>query len=186
MPDRSKYELDFRPANYKPIEDSEVVQNLQKQVQIEKSKVDPQALGGLYLPELGDDEVEIARISLKSTTGDVISVLARSESDKYHYCVVDEYESEFIIKPEYSSMPLSMGELIELIDTVRMMVYEPPLVGLTSCFRNMHLDGIDKVSEKEVLALIDFVHVRSDYYPQLEAWYIDEAREWAETTALHN
>lgn len=186
MPDRSKYDLDFQPANYKPLEDSEVVQNLQKQVQIEKSKVDPQALGGLYLPELADNEVEIASISLDSTTGDVISVLARFEEDNYHYRVVDEYESEFIIKPEYSPMPLSMGELIELIDTVKMMVDEPPLVGLTSCFRNRHLVGIDEVSEEEVLALIDFVHVRSDYYSQLEAWYIDEAREWAKTIAMHN
>ena len=40
-------------------------------------RIHPAMMGGEYLPGLADDEVEIARLSMKSTTADQISIRAR-------------------------------------------------------------------------------------------------------------
>jgi hypothetical protein len=44
-------------------------------------RIHPSFMGGAYLPELLPTEVEIARIELKSTTSDVISIRARHGTD---------------------------------------------------------------------------------------------------------
>jgi hypothetical protein len=54
-------------------------------------RIHPALMGGEYLPELDTTEIEIARISIESTTGDVTSVCARRGNGCIHYRVVDEY-----------------------------------------------------------------------------------------------
>jgi len=49
----------------------------------------PSFMGVEYLPDLYEDEVEIARVELRSTTGDVISIRARPEGNGVAYRVVD-------------------------------------------------------------------------------------------------
>jgi len=51
----------------------------------------PMFMGGNYLPDTEDGEVEIARISIQSTTYDVTCVYARPVDGVIHYRVVDEY-----------------------------------------------------------------------------------------------
>jgi len=53
-------------------------------------RMHPMFMGGHYLPDLEFGEVEIARICLRSVTGDVISVYARTEQGVIHYRVVDD------------------------------------------------------------------------------------------------
>lgn len=83
----------------------------------------PSHLGGEFLPDLDDSEVAIARVELDSVTGDSYEVRARRASDgRIHYRVVDEYwddGSRFDVEPEASDEPLTLGQLIELIDTAR-------------------------------------------------------------------
>jgi prepilin-type N-terminal cleavage/methylation domain-containing protein len=50
--------------------------------------VGPWCMGGEYLPELGEGETEIARISLASTTSDQISVRARNDGELIRYRIV--------------------------------------------------------------------------------------------------
>ena len=50
----------------------------------------PMFMGGNYLPDTEDGEVEIARISIESTTCDVTCVCARPDGGAIHYRVVDE------------------------------------------------------------------------------------------------
>ena len=54
----------------------------------------PSLMGGEYLPDKVKGEVEIARITLNSTTQDVISLCARSRKNGIFYRVVDEYDGE--------------------------------------------------------------------------------------------
>src|SRR5437899_1838208 len=54
-------------------------------------RIHPMLMGGEYLPPLQEGEVEIARISLRSTTADQISVRALRTSDGISYSIVDEY-----------------------------------------------------------------------------------------------
>src|ERR1039457_2907479 len=55
-------------------------------------RLHPSNMGGEYLPPLRKDEVEIARISLESTTADQISVRARRVREQIRYRIVDEYK----------------------------------------------------------------------------------------------
>jgi hypothetical protein len=48
-------------------------------------------MGGNYLPDTEDGEVEIGRISIKSTTYDVTCVYARPVEAGIHYRAIDEY-----------------------------------------------------------------------------------------------
>ena len=51
----------------------------------------PSGMGGEYLPDLAAQEVEIARITIASTTQDVTCVFARQAGDTIALRVVDEY-----------------------------------------------------------------------------------------------
>ena len=58
--------------------------------------VHPMFMGGNYLPDTDDGEVEIARISIRSTTFDVTSVYAKPVDGAIHYRVVDEYGGGYL------------------------------------------------------------------------------------------
>lgn len=137
-------------------------------------RIHPHFLGGEFLPEYFPGEVEIARIVLQSTTMDVISVRARpSEDGRIGYRVVDEYETEFETGTDSSAAPLSMAELIALIDGVHWGEEEPE-VGLTDSYRELNLRDSDMSPED----LVGFVTVTSEFYPELERYYEEQAEEW--------
>ena len=48
-------------------------------------------MGGEYLPDLEEGELEMARLSLRSVTADVISIRLRRTEDGFVYRIVDEY-----------------------------------------------------------------------------------------------
>ena len=57
-------------------------------------RIHPAFMGGEYLPDLQHNEVEIARITIASTTQDVTSVYARRGKNRIRYRVVDEYDGD--------------------------------------------------------------------------------------------
>lgn len=76
-------------------------------------RIHPAFMGGEYLPDMLEQEIEIARISIHSTTSDVTSVYARRGPTGIRYRVVDEYEGGTLTgdSERTSSAPLSLGEL---------------------------------------------------------------------------
>ena len=76
-------------------------------------RIHPAFMGGEYLPDLDETEIEIARISISSTTGDVTSMYARRGKKCIHYRVVDEYGGETLTADteRTSERPLTLGEL---------------------------------------------------------------------------
>ncbi len=68
-----------------------------------------------------------------------------------------------------------MGELIRLIDGAEI---DEQRKGLTNIFRSCNLD-------EDPMDLLDFVTVSSEFYPDLERWYRDEAIEWCEEAKRH-
>jgi hypothetical protein len=136
--------------------------------------VHPSCMGGEYLPQLGDDDVEIARISLKSTTSDQVSIRAAKVDGKIHYSVFDEYETEYELAFTESELPLTLSELVELIDGSRHPESEMPGGLLTSHWEYM-LDwnyALDKA--------IDFASIESAWYPELTEYYEQVAIDWSE------
>ena len=74
------------------------------------ANIHPMFMGGEYLPEYNNQETEIARIELRSTLADVISIRAKTDGDDISYSVVDEYdESEFGLPFDTSIGPLTLG-----------------------------------------------------------------------------
>jgi hypothetical protein len=80
-------------------------------------RVHPWFMGGEYLPKLRKHEIEIARITLKSTTRDVACVYAKRGKNRIYYRVVDEYvgELDLLVEPtkRTSIKPLTLGSLVE-------------------------------------------------------------------------
>lgn len=76
--------------------------------------IHPTLMGGNYLEDKILNEVEIARIFILSTTGDVTSVYAHFEDGEILYRVVDEYEGETLtgLPKMRSEKPLSLSELL--------------------------------------------------------------------------
>lgn len=122
---------------------------------IESSKeleaVHPMFMGGNYLPDTGDDEVEIARISINSTTFDVTSVYASYYDGSIHYRVVDEYDGDTLCKPDTASteMPMTLEELVNFF----MKAW--PLV-----------EVLDMNFEDDEEGAFDFYYASSDFYPE--------------------
>lgn len=78
-------------------------------------RVHPAFMGGEYLPSRDRQEVEIARITIASTTQDVTCVYARQVGQRIHYRVVDEYGGDTLSGTglRTSTKPLKLEELFE-------------------------------------------------------------------------
>ena len=77
-------------------------------------RLHPSFMGGEYLPSTRKQEVEIARITIASTTQDVTCVYARPLGKRISYRIVDEYNGDTITgRPTRTSIkPLSLVELV--------------------------------------------------------------------------
>lgn len=115
--------------------------------------VHPLLMGGNYLPGSDHGEVEIARIFIHSTTGDVTAVYARMAGPEIHYRVVDEYGGETLqgrITCE-STRPLTLGELYQFF-TRAWPFYEV----------------LDANFEGDTEQMLGFFVAESNFYPQLD------------------
>lgn len=75
----------------------------------------PAFMGGEYLPDCDPNEVEIARITIASTTQDVTCVYAKRVSGGIDYRVVDEYEGMTLDdeSTHRTTEPLTLSELVQ-------------------------------------------------------------------------
>ena len=137
-------------------------------------RIHPSWMGGEYLPGYGTGEVEIARIALKSSTGDVIRFRAHRNRPGalLRYSVVDEYETEYTATRLTSGRPLSPRQLIKFIDEVEGGFHENtghPFV------ENIIIGGAE--------GDVSFANVESELYPQLKEYFRDRLDAWAEELA---
>jgi hypothetical protein len=136
-------------------------------------RLHPSFMGGEYLPDLLPAEVEIARVSLRSTTFDVISIRAHRKpgSDLIHYRIEDEYDTRFEFEPTTSADPLTHDELVALIDGVD----GGKGCGLALCYNEMNFEGMGDAG-----SLRNFTTVSSLFYPDLEDHYEAVFDRWVE------
>lgn len=76
-------------------------------------KLHPSFMGGEYLPDRVRGEVEVARITLNSTTQDVICLYARLRKNGIYFRVVDEYEGDCLTEKTKSlrKTPMTLREI---------------------------------------------------------------------------
>ena len=169
----TEHDLDRRPDAYfddpQPLlPDADAIATMK-----ELGRMHPAFMGGAYLPDGDEGEVEIVRISLRSVTADVLSVRARPDGDGIAYRVADEYDTEWVLPIARSDRPLSLGEVLTLLREAH-IAGDPEARGLSMGMRERNFfepgDGAD---------LIDFATVTSDFYPELEELDRAEAAAWA-------
>ena len=140
-------------------------------------QIDPSFMGGEYLPDYRRAEVEIARIVLQSATSDVYSLRARTgaRGTRIRYRFVDEYESTFFLTPATSRRPLTMSQLIALIDTAESESVETLGHPFVESMAYWQFEGGASVQDA-----LDFVSVESSVYPQLGDYYTRRLDAWAD------
>ena len=79
----------------------------------------PASMGGEYLPDCDSSEVEIARITIASTTQDVTCVYAKRVTGGIDYRVVDEYEGMTLDDEttHYKTEYMALSELVQFFMT---------------------------------------------------------------------
>jgi hypothetical protein len=132
-------------------------------------KIHPAFMGGEYLPDYADGEVEIARIELESTTRDVVSIRAAVKGAGIAYRIIDEYDTEFELGLRHSREPLLLAELIGLIDGSGHPGFG---TGLALCYNQMHAGKCGRGGYRK------FTRVSSEIYPQLAEHYERVYDDW--------
>lgn len=126
----------------------------------------PAMMGGEYLPDFAPHEVEIARITIASTTQDVTCVYACQAGDFIALRVVDEYDGATLSSKRGRSFPgpLSLGELTgfflrkwNLFDVLRMN------------FESKEYPSDD---------VLGFFWGSSDFYPQFDGLLRHRVKKW--------
>jgi len=84
-----------------------------------RANVHPAFMGGEYLPDCDPNEVEIARITIASTTQDVTCVYAKRVAGGIDYRVVDEYEGMTLDEEtaRRTTDPMALSELVQFFMT---------------------------------------------------------------------
>ena len=125
-------------------------------------------MGGEDLPNMLQTAVEIARITIASTTQDVTSVYARRGKHRIYYRVVDEYEGETLStrNTRSSIRPLTLSELETFFN------------GAWSLFDVLAMNfGNDGYDLDRMLRFV--VGVESSFYPQIGTLYAERIAAWA-------
>ena len=135
-------------------------------------RVHPWMMGGEFLPDFENGEVEIARVSLKSTTFDQKSVRAKGYGDDIHLSVEDEYGTEYELPFNRVTKPLSLGELIEFLNRTDHPddIYSGGLVF-------SHWNYLDD-EHYHPAECVDFATTESAFYPELESYYLQYGKVW--------
>ncbi len=68
---------------------------------------------------LNDTLSTVARIARDSTTCRVISVRASRVGERIRYQILDEFETEVFLEPDTFDQPLTLGELIEMMQAAK-------------------------------------------------------------------
>lgn len=141
----------------------------------------PWLLGGEELPDLYDNEIEICRIVIKSSTLDIISLRAQKIENELHFRIVDEHEiNDYQLPYKISKSPLSMKEIVSNLDECiinQSTDYKEGLVKSIFCEQINDFDTFEEAS-KFISVHSIFYHQLENYYEEMKLnWYIQERKE---------
>jgi hypothetical protein len=107
----------------------------------------------------------------RRTTADVISIRARKDGDRIAYSIIDEYETQFDVSPTHSDKPLTLSELVGLIDGAT----EEGSLAICYTVGNYSGDSLEDLD-----AIKSFTRVESLFYAQLNLHYEKVLGLWYE------
>ena len=132
--------------------------------------LDPSMMGGEYLPDRETREVEIARITIRSATQDVVCLYAYQGRGRIRYRVVDEYDGDTLegrVK-RTSLRPLTLCELTDFLLEAWGLI---PVLDMNFSDENNSLEDA-----------LNFFRGESQFYPDFDAllrvlvkaWWVGE------------
>lgn len=127
------------------------------------------------LDEFESPSCTLAFIELESTLSDVLMIRAVEHSEGgYRIVVHDEYEMPFRPPIEHATAPLTLGELLRVLDETELEGEPDEIAGVGHRFRERNAPpGVSRAD------LASFVTIRSDVYPQLESLDRSRGEQWA-------
>ena len=162
-----------------PINPKVFKSELDQELKSAQSAVHPWMMGGEYLPDLYENETEICRIVLKSTTMDVTSMRVQLKNERLIYRVVDEYNDyQFKLPISSSLQPLTMEQLIENLNQCEQIDSEGEVndyggVGLVKPWVYQQFECGDSLDDAT-----SFVTVHSVFYPEVGQYYEHQKTLW--------
>jgi len=93
----------------------------------------------------------------ESTWGEQISIYGHAVDQKIHFEAVDFYGNDYLLYPSTSEEPLSLEELIYLIEGMQL--------------------NQDRLEGNMELVLDGFPETTSDWYPQLKSYFEEKRRQ---------
>jgi len=93
----------------------------------------------------------------ESTWGEQISIYGHAVDQKIHFEAVDFYGNDYLLYPNTSEEPLSLEELIYLIEGMQL--------------------NQDRLEGNMELVLDGFPETTSDWYPQLKSYFEEKRRQ---------
>jgi hypothetical protein len=84
----------FDADRVSPLDELFVTPTLPDEHRLALGRLHRSFMGGEYLPDRRDTEVDIVRVNIDSTTSDVTSVYAKAGKDRIRLRVVDEYQGD--------------------------------------------------------------------------------------------
>jgi hypothetical protein len=115
--------------------------------------VHPMFMGGNYLPDMEDGEIEIARIEISSTTHDVTCLFAKMENGEIQYRIVDEYDGDTLISPK----EMTTDEPMTLKDMTDFFLKSWSLIEVLE----MNFEG-------DLEPALEFFQAKSKFYPDFD------------------
>ena len=112
---RKYYERLLDSGDQEAIDDFILKSTLSEDERLAAGSFHPSFMGGEYLPDCKPMQVEIARIGIASTTGDVTCIYALKTDEHIEYSIVDEYDGESLDGPSTCTSigPLTLRELVD-------------------------------------------------------------------------
>jgi hypothetical protein len=167
---RKLYELGLQHGEADLIDPDLVSHALREDQRQALGRIHPNFMGGEYLPDIGNKEVEIARITIASTTQDVTCVYARQVGPRIHYRVVDEYGGDTLEgrSTRTSTHPLTLEQLVDFF------LGAWNLIGCLDC--NFDTDGYPP---DEIHGFV--VDASSSFYAQFGSLVHARIDEWLDT-----
>ncbi len=126
-----------------------------------RAAVHPTFMGGEYLPDFEEGEIEVARIDLRSTMADAISIRMRQLPEGFAYRVVDEYMDENVNGLLEAPTSLLADRPLTLAQFGEFAIRVSRLKDICDT------DRFDNVDEAQ-----GFVSASSEFYPEFAA-YVD-------------
>jgi hypothetical protein len=155
---KKQFNLDFRPETYWP--------RVKPKAGRRREYSSPYAVyGDEFLPKPLDREVEIARVSLDSTTGDITSIRARPTKRGIKYRVLSEYEGDWktTTSRKSSKKPLTFRQIVELIENMKLVIHDDEFLPAAPSDHRDRCEPLPGDAEDYVT----FVEVSSGFYPEL-------------------